>query len=675
MGSVYEAVHTDLERRVAVKILNADLCRQDELVTMFREEAKAASRIGSQYIVDIFDFGALPDGRLFYVMDLLEGRTLAQEIIEGAMPLDRVIGLLRQACKGLAAAHDAGIVHRDVKPANLFVSAAKPATIKVLDFGISAFQGAPAAEVHGLGTPHYMAPEQITEQAFDRTLDVYSLGCTAYRLLVGRPPFVGETIDQVLDQHLWAEPPKASELAAGEHEIPPAIDRVLLRCIAKDPLERYPDMHELEAALCEAQIEIGLTTAWDELTLPDVGVRRRAQLQAAMPNPIAAKNRRRRNRAAALVLGVTTSAAFIAIALFRPRETTVDPRIDTLVDEAQHAAARAFFVYPPPYDPASPTAYVKVLELEALEVEDGSDVAAQRAAELRGEFSQTLTYLGDRYWNEQHGRVFAIDYYAQAVVFDESNSHAVERAAMSIGQLVALRQKAAKQDFTELELATVQPLIALVETDRDKRDAQLVELIGEDSELPARTTTQVVQLLGDSEVSRRALAPAEDSALEAVPDEDMAAVTPTDEPVADPGGARGGTKTPGDELPRTAREPARARARAQQASRAFKSGDWEAAEQLYRQALADDHRCGPALIGLSDLFFERNELREAIRFAERAVAAYPRQSSYQLRLGDAYFAALRYADAKRAYERAKQLGNDKAVARLAKVEGKLGGAR
>ena len=188
MGVVYEAEHEDIERRVALKILRLEATEDPQLAAQFRDEARAASRIGAPNIVEIFDFGELPDGRLFICMELLDGKDLVPATETDARPPAEVIAIFRQLCKALGAAHKAGIVHRDIKPENIILvrKGGRDGVVKVVDFGISAVLGQERRNKIA-GTPHYMAPEQIRGHAFDGRLDQYAAGCVAYE----RPAFAG----------------------------------------------------------------------------------------------------------------------------------------------------------------------------------------------------------------------------------------------------------------------------------------------------------------------------------------------------------------------------------------------------------------------------------------------------------------------------------------------------
>jgi tetratricopeptide (TPR) repeat protein len=684
MGVVYDAVHLDIGRHAALKVLHESLATDRSEVEAFWEEARAATKIGSPYIVEIYDMAELPDGRLVSVMELLDGQTLEHEVHEAPMRPGRLIAILRQACKGLAAAHDEGIVHRDIKPANIFLRSANAKTkersdrLSILDFGLAVIL---TGDTHGrelMGTPYYMAPEQILGKPFDGRLDQYALGCTAYELVVGTPPHTGQTLKEILREHLKTDavPPRQ---VAGEHAIPEALEKVLLKCLAKTPEERFRDMRDLEAALCEAQIEAGLNTAWDDLPIPDVDPERREAIIAKMPDPGFAAGAKRKPWLIPAVAAATAAVVLGATLYLTHEEATPEAvlAIEQIAMQAREAAARALYLYPPADDPSAPTAYSRVLDLERLRGE-AEDLAKDTALDLRREFAETLVYLGDGYWDKEGGKAFAIDYYAQAIVFDESNERAAERASLTPGQLANLKRKADEVDFSDEELTALAPLVVLANKDVKKRRAGLKKLTKKPEQNPLSAHLELAKLL---------------AAAEPVPDKRERKKPPPEPPPAPPpdpavtegdtgdavvvedngNGGKPSTSPAGEEPATYKRNPKKAREIARQGTKALRSGSWREAETLFHQALTQDRRCAPALIGLSDVYFERGDHGGAVKYAEKAVAASGKNGGYRIRLGDAYFKVLRYADAKAQYERAKALGSSKAEGRLAKLAATIGG--
>lgn len=252
MGVVFAAVDRELERRVAIKLLLPEHAENEGAVGRFLREAKAAARIRSEHVVQVYETGRLPAGVPYIVMEFLHGADLAQKLEErGAMPVREAASYLLEACEALAQAHAAGVVHRDLKPANLFLSRHADGTdvLKVLDFGISKLDSGAALTKSAtiLGSPYYMSPEQLqTPTDVDARADVWALGVIAYELLTGRRPFDSESLPGLCVSILNTQPAPISEITPG---IPPELERFLSRCLAKDRNERCQTVAELAAAL------------------------------------------------------------------------------------------------------------------------------------------------------------------------------------------------------------------------------------------------------------------------------------------------------------------------------------------------------------------------------------------------------------------------------------------
>jgi predicted Ser/Thr protein kinase len=255
-GTVYEAQHRILGRKVAVKVLRRELAASQQMVARFLREALAVNMIKHPSIVDIYEFGELPDGRPFYVMELLEGTDLRSMLNERGRftPLE-VYEILEPVCSALQAAHDLGIVHRDLKASNILILQRDgKQVVKLLDFGIAKLMRPDAADagltVVGtrLGTSYTMAPEQIRGDAIDPRTDIYALGVVLYHLLTGQYPFRAETMTDIERQHLEAPPPRPSQAAS----IPLAIDAVALRCMEKTADRRFPSAKAFIEALRDA---------------------------------------------------------------------------------------------------------------------------------------------------------------------------------------------------------------------------------------------------------------------------------------------------------------------------------------------------------------------------------------------------------------------------------------
>jgi len=258
MGAVYLAEHPGIGRRVAVKVLHKNYTRDEQLLGRFLNEARAANAIRHPNIIEILDSGVIADGTPFLVMELLEGESLGTRLRRvGPLTVANALDFAYQTASALGAAHKKGIVHRDLKPDNLYIIADPHDTererIKVLDFGIAKLQTGPSSDSVKtrtgslMGTPIYMSPEQCRgTRAVDHRSDMYSLGVILFEMLVGHPPFVSEGFGELVNMHLNVPPPSPR---ASRHDIPEALDAIVLKMLAKNPDERFADMAELQAAL------------------------------------------------------------------------------------------------------------------------------------------------------------------------------------------------------------------------------------------------------------------------------------------------------------------------------------------------------------------------------------------------------------------------------------------
>jgi serine/threonine-protein kinase len=259
MGHVYAARHAIIDKRVAIKVLRKEQAQDESAAQRFIVEAKAASKIGHQNIVDITDFGVLPAGNAYFVMEFLDGATLGTLIHElKQLPPLRAIGVTIQVARGLHAAHHKSIIHRDLKPENIFVleKDGQHDFVKIVDFGIAKDVKAGkrlTAVGMVLGTPEYMSPEQATGQETDHRVDQYALGCILYEMLVGDVPFKGENAPKTLTKHVFDAVVPPSKLRP---DLPPVLERIVLRMLQKKPADRYADMRELIVALEEAEREL-----------------------------------------------------------------------------------------------------------------------------------------------------------------------------------------------------------------------------------------------------------------------------------------------------------------------------------------------------------------------------------------------------------------------------------
>jgi serine/threonine protein kinase len=259
MGEVYEAEHLQVGKRVAVKCLWPAYASQPDQVERFEREARVASLVDSPHVVDVLDAGALEDGSRFFVMELLQGVTLAGELSSlGALPIDRACRIVTQVALGVGAAHAAGITHRDLKPENVFLVRRGGADhVKVLDFGISKFRREDmdvslTQTGTAIGTPTYMSPEQSEgSRDVDGRTDIWSMGVILYRMIVGALPFAGDSYARLLINVVTAPAPR---LRSHRPEASPALEAIVARCLAKAPGDRFATTAELLEALSDPAV-------------------------------------------------------------------------------------------------------------------------------------------------------------------------------------------------------------------------------------------------------------------------------------------------------------------------------------------------------------------------------------------------------------------------------------
>jgi serine/threonine-protein kinase len=364
MGAVYEATHKLINKRVAVKVLLEKYAQKDQVVARLRQEAELASSIGHEHIIDITDFGETNDGRTFVVMEYLEGESLGAHLArEGAIGEQRAIHIAHQVASALGAAHKKGVIHRDVKPDNIFVlSSRKNDFVKVVDFGISKLVrpgedeggSSPRLTQTGmvLGTPLYMSPEQARgDENLDHRIDIYALGVILYEMVTGEVPFRGTNYLSILTQVINDQPSPPRDLRP---EISEDLESVIMKAMAKDRDHRYQSMEELADDLAILRTVDGQTTG---AKITASRFRRRWQQRSGL-------------RILAWVAGLAVVVAAVVVAVVVMLSSKQERPAPIAAAAAIDAGARA--VEPPDAGIARPA--VDIAEIELVSTPSGATI-------------------------------------------------------------------------------------------------------------------------------------------------------------------------------------------------------------------------------------------------------------------------------------------------------------
>lgn len=712
MGAIYAALHIDLEKRVALKTLLPEIAGVPEAVERFRQEARAASKIGSPFICDVTDFGELPDGQVFFVMEYLEGKSLAQVLdTERSLSPARTVGILRQVCKALGAAHEKGIIHLDVKPDNVMLLSTKDHedAVKMVDFGIAGLLDGGGKEEKIAGTPEYIPPERATGAGYDHRSDIYSLGVMAYEMLTGQVPFAGDDAVAVLRRQVGEQPKPPSQIVTG---LPPRLEQMVLQMLSKDPEGRPQRMDVVEALLCEAQIEGGFTTVWDDaLPLPAVDDEWRQRLAARMPGRAT-----QRRGVVFAALGVTVVAVLAALyfGVFRepkqiikfvnvPATNTEEPEgVALLLQEADKAGRSQRFVTP---TNGSALFFISQAETVAAELKRTS-LGAQS---LRKAYSSALAATGDELLDAGL-RDLAIVKFKSALLFRPDDEELARKAEVTAAERQALRRRPSKATTVEVNNAPPaaprdelregaataflaakagrysEARLALKQTAALDKEGQVTARLADafrvqasqawdrKDERQARSLYQLVVMVDpqDPEAQVRSQPPAPPVPVEQTPV--VAVVEPELENKKKPGSRKGKADGSKDDQADGPRDKAGAAEAVKTGQTAMANGNLAAAETAFNKGLRADPFSGDAVGGLAEVAFERANYTAALDLARRATRLSPKSLKPHMVLGDAYFKLLRFVEAKAAYEAATQLPggrNSQIAARLERVNAKL----
>jgi eukaryotic-like serine/threonine-protein kinase len=337
MGTVYAAVQPLIEKRVAIKVLGTQFSSTPNLVRRFVDEARAVNRIGHENIIDIFSFGQMADGRHYFVMEYLQGATLAKRLEAGDLPTEEIGPLLLQICDALEAAHAKRIIHRDLKLENVWIAMSRSGklAVRLLDFGIAKLleidQRTATDDGAIMGTPGYMSPEQCHGRGVDHRSDIYAMGVMLYRIYAGRLPIQGSTYAEVLSKQLTEVPPRPSTRA----RLPPGLDDLIMSCLEKDPARRPRSASELGATLA-AILGAEAATA----SSPARGV---AQARTTAPHSA--------RKTVAVVVAVAAVLVFVGVGLIRrgssPIAASLLPRLAASSGARDPSATRAAEIQSP----------------------------------------------------------------------------------------------------------------------------------------------------------------------------------------------------------------------------------------------------------------------------------------------------------------------------------------
>lgn len=701
-GTVYLARHVTLQRKIALKVLHHHLCQDDAAVERFRREATTMAQIENEHIIAVQDFGRTDDGRLYLAMELLQGETLADLLQRSRpLPIGRALGIFNQISEALSEAHGKGYVHRDLRPANVFLTSKRDQTdfVKVMDFGLSKLvlsELEPGQVTVGMsfGDPRYLSPEQAAGEKVDRRADVYALGIVLYEMLCGVPPFTGGDVFTVINKHLREH---AAPASSHNRLLPTVFDEILECALAKKREDRWDSVALMRDALTKASISS---------TMPGLGVASVAEPRLDQTRPAVSSALGRGQETvlgmasppavgpspAAPVLADTVAAPSVeqhaAVPVVTPAPAPVtgpalgrgpDPR-PGMPPERPEGSGPHFVPpefrgeEPPPMVATDTTAGGPSPGVEPEPIDptmsqmwyaDGEAEAAEQMAEYQAYRKEQLKGRPD----------------------PEVTDSMLPGVSAEVGEATLFMRVKRARRVLLLTVGIVVVMVAvtavlLSRRQGDKRDG------GDWSPKPAHSGTATMEAVGNTnDVMRRAPTSADGGTT---PDAgistlvvDMAVridvVEPTDGMDAMGTGRRRRRRPPG--MGMTPPKPDAGVSKATDARTATRSGrqalargDIATARIEFQRALTARPGYGPALAGLGEALFEQGRYASAIGKLRAATRSMPSSVRTWVLLGNASFRAGRYTTARAAYKTALRMrpGHAEARKNLGLVEKKLG---
>lgn len=689
-GTVYLARHVTLQRKVALKVLHHHLCQDDAAVERFRREATTMASIENEHIIAVQDFGRTDDGRLYLAMELLSGETLAKLLERSRpLPIPRALAIFNQVADALTEAHGKGYVHRDLRPANIFLTAKREDTdfVKVMDFGLSKLvlsELEPGQVTVGMsfGDPRYLSPEQAAGEKVDRRADVYALGIVLYEMLCGVPPFSGDDVFTVINKHLRE---RAAAASTHNRMLPTAFDEILDCALAKKREDRWDSVELMRDALTKVSISS---------TMPGLGRASTSQPRMDETRPAVP---RALGRPQTTPVGMAAPAPFVNQAAGASRVADrMDPPVVTPAPapvsgpgvisgqrqaperpegSGPHFVPQEFQDQAPPVvapaeaDPAAagpvgPDGEPLDPTMSQMWYADGEAEAAEKLAEYQEYKKKQLKGRPDP--DVTDPMLPGVD----AEVGEATLFMRVKRARLVL--------------FLTVGIVVVMVAATAVLLSRRKGNTDQ----GAEKSPPGTTATMNVG--GNSNgVMRRAPARVDAAAAAATPDSgaptlvvDMAVQIGVDEPMDGMSTGRRRRRRPPDMgMTMIAPKPDAGVSRRTDAisatrngRRALARGDIATAKVEFQRALTARPGYGPALAGIGEALFEQGRYASAIGKLRAATRSMPASVRTWVLLGNASFRAGRYASARAAYKTALRMrpGHAEARKNLGLVEKKLG---